>query len=249
MYQRDQLEISKKIIISLSSKLRALKNEIPELLGFVEKLEGINFSQTQQLVPKINISKEILTLLNSICWNFSQKQFEGFDSENIAKFNWTNIYDGLDEKQSFISGMFASRLLGLDGYYNSNYISAGLMLMQPGVVYPLHTHSVKEFYYCLSGRLRIQHDIDGEKFILGAGKISITPAGKLHSLEVIGNRPVLLIYSWLGDLYAPIRIWQKNNVDRWEGYIWRRLPGQKWKKSDLKQLSNKAFWEVFGKYS
>ena len=98
--------------------------------------------------------------------------------------------------------MFASRLLGLDGYYASKRISAGLMLIIPGVVYPFHTHFVKEFYYCLSGKLLIQHDVDGEKFCLREGEISLTPEGKLHYLEVVGNKPVLLLYSWLGNLTA-----------------------------------------------
>ena len=91
--------------------------------------------------------------------------------------------------------------------------------------------------------------IDGKKFILDEGEISITPEGKLHSLEVVGKKPVLLLYSWLGNLNAPIRIWNKMKSERWEGYSWTRLPRQKWKRSDLRQLSNKDFLDLFSKYS
>mgnify|MGYP001441578003 CR=1 FL=1 len=111
------------------------------------------------------------------------------------------------------------------------------------------THFVKEFYYCLSGETLIRHDIDGEKLSLSEGKISITPEGKLHSLEVIGKTPVLLLYSWLGNLNAPIRIWNKMNTESWEGYVWIRLPGQRWKRSDSQKLSNENFLKAHRKYS
>jgi len=249
MSQRNKFEVAKKIIISLSSNLRTFKNDFPELAHFIEELDSINFLSTHNLVRTINPSNEVLTLLNSICLNLSNKELEGLNHASMIKFNWMNIYDGVDTKHSFTKGMFASRLVGLDGYYASNRISTGLMLIVPGVVYPFHTHFVKEFYYCLSGKLLIQHDIDGEKFSLDEGEISITPEGKLHSLEVIGNKPVLLVYSWLGNLNAPIRIWEKMNSERWEGYTWRRLPDQQWKRSDLQQLSNKDFLDSFSKYS
>ena len=249
MCQRNNFEVAKKIIISLSIKLRTFKKEFPELLYFIEELDSLDFLLTHKVVRTINPSNEVLTLLNSIRLNLSNRRLEGLNYWNMTKFNWMNIYDGVDTKHSFIKGMFASRLLGLDGYYASKRISAGLMLIVPGVVYPLHTHFVKEFYYCLSGKLLIQHDIDGEKFSLDEGEISLTPEGKLHSLEVVGNKPVLLLYSWLGNLTTPIRIWEKMDSERWEGYNWRRLPDQKWKRSDLQQLSNKVFLGSFSKYS
>ena len=249
MFQKENLRVVRKLIRSLSFELRAFKNNSPEVLQFIEELDNVNFSLTHSETSAINLSNKIKTLLKSSYSDVSQYQINSLTIEKIENFNWLNIYNGIKSNKSHIDGMFASRLLGLDGYYVSNRISIGLMLILPGVIYPFHTHSVKEFYYCLSGKLFIQHDIDGEMFSLGEGEISITPEGTLHSLEVIGNRPVLLIYSWLGDLHAPIRIWQKINVNRWEGYKWRRLPGQKWKKSDIKQLSNKAFFDEFGNYS
>ena len=177
--------------------------------------------------------------------NLYDKQVEDFSFGSMAQLNWMNIYDGVDTKESYVKGMFVSRLLGLDGYYVSNRMSVGLMLILPGVIYPFHTHNVKEFYYCLSGKLRIQHGAEGEKFGLGEGEISITPEGKLHSLEVIGNKPVLLMYSWLGNLNAPIKIWEKHNSKTWKGYTWKRLPDQKWKRSDFHHLSHKDFLASF----
>ena len=249
MSQSNKFETAKKIIISLSSKLLTFEDEFPELVQFIEELENINFSLTHQLVRTIKPTNEILTSLNAIRLNSSNKKFGGLLHEDMTKFNWMKIYDGVDSKHSFINGMFASRLLGIDGYYASNRISAGLMLILPGVIYPFHTHFVKEFYYCLSGEILIRHDIDGEKLSLSEGKISLTPEGKLHSLEVIGKKPVLLIYSWLGNLNAPIRIWDKMNTESWEGYVWIRLPGQRWKRGNSQRLSNDDFLKSFSKYS
>ena len=242
MSQRNKFKIAKEIIISLSMKLQSFKNDFPELLQFIEELETINFSLTHQLVKTNYPSTEVFSVLNS-----SGKQFEGLDLGDISNLDWINIYDGVDSKHSFINGMFASRLVGLDGYYLSDHISVGLMLILPGVFYPFHTHLVKEFYYCLCGNLLIQHDFDGEKFSLDEGKISITPEGKLHSLKVVGRQPVLLLYSWLGDLNAPIRIWEKIQSEKWQGHTWNRLPGQKWKKSSLQELSNKGFLYYFAR--
>ena len=249
MSQINNFEIAKNIIIALSGKLRTLKNEVPELLQFIEELDSIDFSCTHQFIETKRPSKEVLDVLDSVLLNLSNRQVQGLNISGMARLNWMNIYDGVNIKDLFIKGMSASRLLGLDGYYASNRISAGLMLILPKVIYPFHTHLVKEFYYCLSGKLLIQHDIDGKKFILDEGEISITPEGTLHSLEVVGKTPVLLLYSWLGNLNAPITIWNKMKSERWEGYSWTRLPRQKWKRSDLRQLSNKDFLDLFSKYS
>ena len=245
---RNNFEITKKLIVSVSAKLRTLKSEVPDLSNFIEEFERVNFSLRHPSINTKRASYKVSAFLNSLCLNFNKHQIDGLNNRNMSNFSWSNIYDGAESRQSFTNGMFASRLLGLDGYYANDRISAGLMLILPGVIYPFHTHPVKEFYYCLSGKLRISHDIDGEKFSLCEGEISITPNGKLHSLEVLGNKPVLLFYSWLGDLNAPIRIWEKMKSEMWEGYIWRRLPGQKWKIGDLKQLSNKNFLNSFSKH-
>ena len=244
MSQKKNFEATKKLLVSLSSKLRTLKSAFPELSLFIEELESVEFL-THQAVRTKKLSNKVSSILKSKFLNLRSHQIEGLRSDTMASFNWMNIYDGANSKHSFINGMFASRLLGLDGYYASDRISVGLMLILPGVFYPLHTHRVKEFYYCLGGKLIIQHDIDGDKFSLSEGEISITPEGKLHSLEVNGKEPVLLLYSWLGNLSAPIRLWEKTKSGSWEGCTWRRLPGQKWRTTDVEILSEGSSLDVF----
>ena len=209
-------------------------------------MDDINYSIIHQIDQTTN-PQELVSALKKVTFLKSSDHLGGLCLNDILDFDWKRVYNGGLSKSSYITGMFVSRVLGLDGFFRNNRISFGLMLLLPDVVYPLHTHFVKEFYYCLSGKLIIQHDVDGKRFLLDEGQISLTPEGKFHSLEVIGNQPVLLIYSWLGNLKAPIWIWKKTKLDHWEGFVWTRLPGQKWITSDKKELSDKSFQELYGK--
>ena len=119
-------------------------------------------------------------------------------------------------------------LLGLDGYYFHDRLAIGTMLLLPGVMYPFHTHDVNELYYCISGKLEIRHTVSGLPFFLKSGDLSITPKAQLHSLSVLGNKPVLLFYSWHGNLRAPIWLWEKRNENNWERVLWKREPGDSW---------------------
>ncbi|MDG2474313.1 MAG: dimethylsulfonioproprionate lyase family protein [Paracoccaceae bacterium] len=240
---------AEKLLIWLSSKLQADENKLLELTQFIQELDDINYSFFHQIDQITNPPELVSALKKNIFLNSYATQIGSLNIDNILDFDWKHVYQEEDSKNSYINGMFVSRLLGLDGYYRSDRIAFGLMLLLPGVLYPLHTHLVQEFYYCLSGKLVIQHDFDGQSFSLDEGQISVTPEGKLHSLEVVGKNPVLLIYSWLGNLRAPIRIWEKTKSDKWEGFVWTRLPGQKWITSDKKELSDECFKKLYSKYS
>ena len=241
MPKRNMFQIVKKLIISLGPKLRTFNNEFIELSYFVDELERVNFLAEHQQFEVSNPSKVALKFLSSICLNPNKHQLDCLSRNNINNLNWMKIYEGIESEHSFIDGMFASRLLGLDGYFASDRISVGLMLMLPGVIYPFHKHNVKEFYYCLSGQLLITHGLEGETFILSEGDISITPVKKLHSLEVVGNGPALLVYSWLGDLTASIQIWEKMKSGLWKQFYFKRIPGQKWRSSDLPRILPQDF--------
>ena len=127
-----------------------------------------------------------------------QKDFNASGLKHISKkmltnLSWTQIYRGFDP-DPYLRGMFVSRLLGLDGYYFHDRLAIGTMLLLPGVMYPFHTHDVNELYYCISGKLEIRHTVSGLPFFLKSGDLSITPKAQLHSLSVLGNKPVLLFY-------------------------------------------------------
>jgi mannose-6-phosphate isomerase-like protein (cupin superfamily) len=221
-------EASEQLVKLFCSELRTLTSKNTRLKKFVDEIETVDFSNRREfkrIVPPI-ILKQTLHHMNQI----------GSNANNILHFslkisfylNWARIYDGLNKNLSYVNGMFASRILGLDGYFIHNRLSIGQMLLLPGVTYPFHTHDVAEIYYCLSGSLNIYHGLTGGMTQLTSGNLSITPEGQLHKLKVNGSEPVLLLYSWVGDLQAPIWIWNKTREEDWERTLWKRNPGQSW---------------------
>ena len=209
--------------------LQNLSLEEPTLKRFVKTLSRMDYSNKRdcKTVAQPAVLKNALVRIRHS--EKSTDELLNFSLRISLSLNWTKIYDSMDRDLSYVDGMFASRILGLDGYFINNNLSMGEMLLLPGVTYPLHTHNVDEVYYCLSGTLEIYHGIEGEFTVLKSGSVSITPQGQLHELKVKGSKPVLLIYCWLGDLRAPIWVWNKLQNHTWERTLWQRIPGKSWK--------------------
>jgi mannose-6-phosphate isomerase-like protein (cupin superfamily) len=235
----DQNKLVVHLIKSLCFKLNILETKFPTLTNFISEFENLNLSSIGETKQKRNPPEIALALLELCIMGSNVNSSKNFNSEYYAHLNWSQIYDEIDLEMPFTKGMFASRLVGLDGYYFHRRLSFGLMMLLPDVVYPPHTHLVDELYYSLSGKLTVKHGIPGDQVFLNPGEISITPKGKLHSLSVSGNKPVLLLYSWLGNLRAPIWIWKKIEESHWERSMWTRLPGKKWSLSKTQLVSQK----------
>ena len=208
--------------------LKNLSSEKPSLKKFIEKIDGTDFLNRRDfktLAPPVALKNSLINIGDDAK---SSDELLDLTLKISFNLNWQKIYDGIDRNLPYGNGMFASRLLGLDGYFFHDNLSIGQMLLLPGVTYPFHTHDVDEIYYCLSGTLDIYHGLGGKLNQLKCGNISITPEGQLHMLKVKGSKPVLLIYCWLGDLKAPIWLWNKSLNHRWERTLWKRSPGQSW---------------------
>lgn len=147
-----------------------------------------------------------------------------------ALVDWGALYGG-DAHGGLVSevrdGMFAAQIAGTYGIFRARRVATGFFFIRPGVHYPLHTHQSSEIYYCLSGRLTIQHGTDGAPFDLNPGEYSVTPSHRLHALTT-HDEPVLLVYVWHGDLAAPIWLWEQNDQPGWTRTSWKRTPGQPW---------------------
>ena len=244
-----QYEAAKQLIDSFLGNFKKGNHKVKGLESFISALETIDFSLVHKNKDKKLLPELEVTLLALPSYDLKRSGIEGLSVNTFVKFNWFHVYNKIDLETTYTKGMFASRLLGLDGYYAHDRLSVGQMLLMPGVIYPFHTHQVEELYYCLSGKLIIQHNIDGKQFVLEPGELSITPKGTLHSLEVSGSKPVLLMYSWFGNLKAPIWIWKKIEDSSWQGANWTRLPGQSWIITEKKEVSNRDFWATHKKPS
>ena len=240
MAKIDQNKLVEDLIKSFCLKLKILETSFPILKNFIFEFEKLNFLLVSEIKQKSN-SEEIRSALSKlVIMDLNFNKSNEFNTENYVYLNWSQIYDGIDLEVPFTKGMFVSRLVGLDGHYFHQRLSFGLMILLPGVVYPTHTHFVDELYYSLSGKLIVQHGISDDQVVLDPGEISITPKGKLHSLSVIGDKPVLVLYSWLGNLRAPIWIWKKIGKNRWEKAMWTRKLGEKWRISKTQLVSQKS---------
>jgi hypothetical protein len=110
------------------------------------------------------------------------------------------------------------------------------------VHYPLHTHGAEEVYYCLSGRIAVQHGRTGAPVELTPGRLSRTPPHRLHSLTT-GAVPVLLAYVWIGAVDAP-NWWWRAAAQGWQRARWSRQPDGSWRKTGEEAVTPAALAEA-----
>ena len=151
---------------------------------------------------------------------------------------WRQVFQGEGVAPDLAEGMLAGQIAGPTGIVASDTCYAGVFLLAPGIHYPLHTHASTEIYYCLSGTLSLQHGIEGMPFGIDPGDYSVTPANRIHSLTT-GERPVLLLYVWIGELDTPNWWWERRPEGGWLRVNWSRAPDGSWVKTDA-ELATEA---------
>lgn len=112
-------------------------------------------------------------------------------------------------------GMVWAEIAGRTGLVRDPTRRVGCFLLEPGHHYPLHGHVADEIYFVLSGRLTVEHGLEGEKVEIPPGRCYRTPSGEAHALH-IGSAPVLLAYSWIGDFDAPIWFLERDSEGNWK---------------------------------
>ena len=158
--------------------------------------------------------------------------------------NWYQIYNahGIESgivqspMQDLAAGMFAAQMIGPRGLIKSDQLLAGLFLLRQRLHYPLHQHQATEIYFGASGTVHIQHGIEGEIRQLLTGQFSLTPSNRLHALTA-GDMPVLLLYSWLGELGGRNWWWHRDANGNWYRDAWERQPDAVWEKTATEVVS------------
>lgn len=145
----------------------------------------------------------------------------------IPRLAWRPLYEGKGIDRRLGRGLLTAQALGTWGTFRSETVSVGFLSFAPGLHYPLHTHPAGEVYYCLAGRISLQHGREGRAFELEPGQLSVTPPNRVHRLET-GAAPALLLYQWLGALDGPTWWWTRQHDGRWTRTAWHRAPGQAW---------------------
>ena len=96
--------------------------------------------------------------------------------------------------QSVLSMGGAKVLIGPDGAITNHEISMAVMEINPGRIYPLHSHEAPEVYYVLEGKAKCTWG--KEEFQACPGTAIQTRPGTPHRIEVIGNQKFRAIAFW-----------------------------------------------------
>ena len=157
---------------------------------------------------------------------------------------WYQIYaadrdpTGLSDNpmRDLASGMYAAQMIGPRGLIKSTELLAGLFLLRPRLHYPLHQHQATEIYFGASGTVQIQQGLGQVEGTLGPGQVSLTPSNRLHALTM-GDSPVLLLYTWMGELGGRNWWWHQSGEGVWQRDAWERQPNAAWAKTVTEVLS------------
>ena len=141
--------------------------------------------------------------------------------------DWRQVFKSNEIDPHLQTNLTMASLAVRRGGPGSQSLFVGLFLLAPHTSYPLHSHTAPEVYYCVSGRLSLQHGIDGKPFPLLPGEYSITPSERLHALRT-DDGPVLLIYVWLQGPDSENWWWAQEPDGSWKRSAWQWQSDGRW---------------------
>jgi quercetin dioxygenase-like cupin family protein len=216
-------------LTALAADLRRRSASDPGLAPFADQLEQVDRTSARFGQPQPCTHATMAHLGPALEGAAGEPDLLAATRAAADAVNWYQIYRGEGVDPGLAEGMLAGQIAGQAGIFASDTLRTGLFLLAPGIHYPLHTHGATEIYYCMSGRLTLQHGTGGAPFDLRPGDYSVTPAHRLHSLAT-GEGPVLLLYVWTGDVDAPNWWWEQRPTGGWLRINWSRTPDGSWAK-------------------
>ena len=117
---------------------------------------------------------------------------------------WRRTYEGACGLGDFLEGYGYAELVGPQGPVRAPGLRLGVLLLGPGVLYPLHSHPAEELYLAVSGTAAWSR---------GRGPFVPRPPGSLihhrplepHAMRA-GEEPMLAVWAWTGDIATPARL-------------------------------------------
>ena len=156
-----------------------------------------------------------------------------------SRLDWFPVFESDEINPNLTRNMISAKLAVRRDAHARCTVSLGLFLLAPGTNYPLHTHIAAELYHCVSGKLTLQHGIDGEPFLLLPGEYSITPSERLHALST-EDEAALLIYVWLSGPKSENWWWAQGPDGAWERSAWQWQPDGRWVRLGSETVSTKT---------
>ena len=238
-------EAARAFLAALTRDLSERSAADPGLAPFVEDLAQVETASVQRGPFEVLDHPAVKHLEQALDTASGREGLLGPALAAARALDWHQVYAGGGIEESLAEGMLASQAAGNYGCFASRALATGQFLLAPGIHYPPHTHAAAEIYYCLSGRLRIRHGLDGAPFELVPGDYSITPPHRLHTLDT-GPEPALLIYFWRGDMGGPTWWWSREEGGGWRRTAWQRTPGEPWKPLRSEPVTPKTMQEAHG---
>lgn len=103
-------------------------------------------------------------------------------------------------------------LTGRDGIIPSERLYVGLFMIDGSVFYPHHSHSADEIYLPISGDAVYAVGANAPRTVPPGEFIQI-PSWTTHAVWT-GNRPILMVWAWFGDIKGGYRIGGGNHVPK-----------------------------------
>lgn len=121
-----------------------------------------------------------------------------------AEWRQNSSYSAGRVGQHFMDGYGYVELVGPLGPYVDHGLSAGVLLLGPGRLYPPHAHPAEEVYLPLSGTAEWWRD--GSTFrAVTPGTAIHHPSNVRHATRTL-DEPLLAAYVWMGDVATPARL-------------------------------------------
>jgi mannose-6-phosphate isomerase-like protein (cupin superfamily) len=238
--------VARNSLSALAADLRQRAAGDPSLPPFIEQLEAVDVTAPRFDAPDAPLDHRTMAYLGpALAAASGDPAVVEATRAAACGVNWYQIFRGGGVDPALAEGMLAGQLVGQTGIIASDSLRAGLFLLAPGIHYPLHSHGAAEIYYCMSGTLTIRHGIGGTPFDLTPGEHSVTPVHRLHSLTT-GDKPVLMLYVWIGDVDLPNWWWEQNAAGDWLRANWSRETDGSWFKAHVEPVTEAHMREAHG---
>ena len=110
---------------------------------------------------------------------------------------WRRSYTPAQVGEIFFENYGYTEFLGTTGPIACEHLACGVLLLGPGVTYPLHSHEADEIYLPLSGSALWRHGSD-QWVLRHPGTLLHHPSGTPHAMQT-GEEPLLALYLWRSD--------------------------------------------------
>lgn len=122
---------------------------------------------------------------------------------------WSSFYGSDLWTRPFLDEIAALKLLGPGSPVPSSRTAAGIFLMGPELLYPLHAHAAEELYLVLAGAIAFRTRSEDPWSEKGPGEIVLHRSQEPHEMK--SGPASLALYVWQGEIFEPS--WYKSDID------------------------------------